>query len=242
MVVLQKFGPHFGVPDPSTFVLKLETFLRLAKIEYSEEAVVDLRKAPKGKLPCIVMDGTVTGDSHFAIAELKKKFNIDLNGDLTQAQLAQHHMLRLALENHTYFIMLAYRWVHEKNAPILQKTFFGPMGFMGKVFFKIVQKGIRRTVHGQGILRHSWDELEGMIIEDINALENILGDQAYFGGDEPTEIDATCFAFIANMLVPDLDTPFLTHSRKSRVLIDYHNRMTERVFPDYKETMLISSV
>jgi glutathione S-transferase len=113
------------------------------------------------------------------------------------------------------------------------------MGFMGKIVFKIVQKGMRRTVHGQGILRHSWDELDDMIAEDVNALEKILGDKAFFGGDEPTEIDATTYAFIANMLVPELDTPFLTHSRKSQPLIDYHNRMTERVYLDYKETMLI---
>lgn len=239
MIVLQKFGPHFGVPDPSPFVLKLETFLRLTKIDYEEELLFDLRKAPKGKLPCIVIDGTVTGDSQFAIAKLKKKFSVNLNDGLTEAQLAEHHMLRLALENHTYFMALAFRWLHEKNAPLIQKAFFGPMGFMGKIVFKIVQKGMRRTVHGQGILRHSWDELDDMIAEDVNALEKILGDKAFFGGDEPTEIDATTYAFIANMLVPELDTPFLTHSRKSQPLIDYHNRMTERVYPDYKETMLI---
>lgn len=239
MIILQKFGPHFGVPDPSPFVLKLETFLRLAKIDYSEELVFDPSKTPKGKLPCLVMDGTVTGDSEFAIAELKKKFNLDLNKGLTEAQLAQHHVLRLALENHTYFIALSYRWLHEKNAPIMQKAFFGPMGFMGKFLFKIVQKGMRRTVHGQGILRHSWDELDEMIIEDINALEAILGDQAFYGGDDPSEIDATTFAFIANMLVPEFDTPFRKIARNSRPLIEYHNRMTTKVFPDYKETMLI---
>lgn len=238
MIVLQKFGPHFGVPDPSPFVLKLETFLRLSNIDYKTEAG-DVRKAPKGKMPCIIIDGEVTADSQFAIAELKKKFNVNLNSDLTEAQLAEHHMLRLALENHTYFMALAFRWLHEKNAPLIQKAFFGPMGFMGKIVFKIVQKGMRRTVHGQGILRHSWDELDDMIAVDVNALEKILGDKAFFGGDEPTEIDATTFAFIANMLVPELDTPFLTHSRKSQPLIDYHNRMTERVYPDYKETMLI---
>ena len=168
-----------------------------------------------------------------------KKFSINLNKDLSEAQLAQHHTLRLALENHTYFMALAFRWLHEKNAPLIQKAFFGPMGFMGKIVFKIVQKGMRRTVHGQGILRHSWDELDDMIAKDVSALEKILGDKAYFGGDEPTEIDATTFAFIANMLVPELDTPFLTHSRKSQPLIDYHNRMTERFYPEYKETMLI---
>lgn len=239
MIVLQKFGPHFGVPDPSPFVLKLETFLRLTKIDYEEELLFDLRKTPKGKLPCIVIDGEVTGDSQFAIAELVKKFSINLNKDLSEAQLAQHHTLRLALENHTYFMALAFRWLHEKNAPLIQKAFFGPMGFMGKIVFKIVQKGMRRTVHGQGILRHSWDELDDMIAKDVSALEKILGDKAYFEGDEPTEVDATTFAFIANMLVPELDTPFLTHSRKSHPLIDDHNRMTERVYPEYKETMLI---
>ncbi len=238
MIVLQKFGPQFGVPDPSPFVLKLETYLRLANIDYTP-VNADLRKAPKGKLPCIEIDGEVIPDSYFAIQTLKEKFGDPLASGLTELQLAQHHMYRIGLENHTYFMFFPYRWLHPKNAPIMQKAFFGNMGLPGKLIFKLVQRDMRRTVHGQGMLRHSWEEIDRMIAVDIQALETLLDGKLFFGGDEPREIDATTFSYVANMLVPDIDTPFRKLSRNSRPLIDYHNRMTEKVFPDYKETMLI---
>lgn len=238
MVVLQKFGPHFGVPDPSPFVMKLETYLRLANIDYTP-VNADLRKAPKGKLPCIEMDGKIIPDSYFAIEALKEKFGDPLASGLTELQLAQHHMFRVGLENHTYFMLFPYRWLHPQNAPTMQKAFFGKMGLPGKLIFKIVQRDMRRTVHGQGMLRHSWEEIDSMIAVDIKALETLLDKKPFFGGDEPKEIDATTFSYVANMLVPEIDTPFRKLALASRPLVDYHNRMTEKVFPDYKDTMII---
>jgi Glutathione S-transferase N-terminal domain len=48
MVTLYKFIPAWGLPDLSPFCVKLETYLRLAKIPY-ETQVGDPRKAPKKK-------------------------------------------------------------------------------------------------------------------------------------------------------------------------------------------------
>lgn len=237
MIKLMKFGPFFGVPDSSPFVLKLETYLRLADIDY-EPVNFDVRKAPKGKLPCLKVDGEIVADSEQAVCFLKNKFGDKLNEGLSAQELAQHHWIRLGLENHTYFMALAYRWINEQNAPIVRDAFFSSLGLPGKFIFKLIQKNFRRTIYGQGILRHSWDEIDELIRVDIQALENLLGDKPFFGGDAPREIDATTFGFVANMVVPEIDTPFLTHSRNSRALVDYNNRMTERLFPDYKETMV----
>ena len=240
MIKLLKFGANFGVPDPSTFVLKLETYLRLAEIEYHPQKG-DVRKAPKGKFPVLVDGDTTIADSHFAIQHLKEKFGDKLNEGRDDTELAHHHMLRLALENHTYFMMLAYRWLRDENAPLMHDAFFSELGMMSKLVFKMVQRGMRRTVHGQGILRHSWDEIDRLIKEDITHLDSLLATRPYFGGQTPGEIDCTTFAFIANMIVPEIPTPFLELSRQSSRLVDYHNRMTDLVFPDYKSSMHYSS-
>ncbi len=237
MLKLIKFGPQFGVPDPSSFVVKLETYLRLADLEYTSKNG-DVRKAPKGKFP-VLMDGdTPIADSQFAIDYLKEKHGDQVNDGLSAGEKAQQHLWRLGLENHTYFMLLAYRWLDKKNAPIMYETFFANMGFMGKFIFKIVCKDIRRTIKGHGILRHSWQEIDGLIAQDIVALEALLTDRPYFGGDKPREIDCTAFGLICNMIVPEMETPFRDLSRASKPLVDYHNRMTNETFPDYASTML----
>ena len=240
MITLLKFGPNFGLPDPSPFVVKLETYLRLTGVDYTPKPG-DVRKTPKKKIPVLIDGDDMVPDSQFAINYLKNRHGDTLNEGISTQDLARHHMLRLGLENHTYFLMLAYRWLYEKNAPIMRDTYFAPMGFMGKFIFKMVQKDMRRTVHGHGLLRHSWEELEGLVKRDIAALEAVLGDRDYFGGERPTEIDCTAFGFVCNMIVPEIDTPFRTLSRASGPLVNYHNRMTERVFSDYKDSMIFKA-
>ena len=60
MLTVYKFGSAWGHPDVSPFVVKLETYLRLAAIPY-EAKVGDPRKAPKKKIPYVVDDGVVLG-------------------------------------------------------------------------------------------------------------------------------------------------------------------------------------
>ena len=63
MIKLVQFYPALGVRSLSPFCLKLETYLRLAGIDYEVVRSNDARRAPKGKLPYII-DGDLTiGDS-----------------------------------------------------------------------------------------------------------------------------------------------------------------------------------
>jgi len=52
MITLYTFGPHFGLPDASPFVMKAEMLLKLSGLPY-ETNTRGFGKAPKGKLPYI---------------------------------------------------------------------------------------------------------------------------------------------------------------------------------------------
>ncbi len=236
MMQLLKFGPAFGVPDLSPFVLKLETYLRLAGFEYTP-VNGDVRKAPKKKLPVLIDGARTIPDSEFAIRYLCETYGDKVNAGLPKIEHAGHHTLRLSLEDHTYFLAVAYRWMREDNARLVREAFFARLGVMKHVVFKLVQRSLRQTLNGQGTLRHGWGEIDRLIERDIEALEILLEGRPYFGGDEPREIDCTTFGFIANMIVPDFDTPFRTLSRQSAPLVDYHNRVTERLFSDYQASL-----
>ena len=56
MITLFTFGPQFGLPDPSPFVMKAETLLKMSGLPYRTDGG-GFRKAPKGKLPYIDDNG-----------------------------------------------------------------------------------------------------------------------------------------------------------------------------------------
>ena len=79
MVTLFRFGPaweKFGCI--SQFVLKIETYLRIAGIEFETRSlgIAFAETAPKGKLPYIEHKGDQVADSGFIIDYLNEHFEI----------------------------------------------------------------------------------------------------------------------------------------------------------------------
>ena len=64
----------------------------------------------------------------------------------------------------------------------------------------------------------------------MTALSELLGDQAFFLGDEPTSVDATAYAFFANLLWVPIDLPIRAHAQKLANLEGYCQRMKARYF------------
>ena len=73
MIKLYQFEPAFGLPNASAFCMKVETYLRMARLPYEIARNADIRKAPKGKMPYIEDKGQVIADSGFIVAGCSKK-------------------------------------------------------------------------------------------------------------------------------------------------------------------------
>ena len=71
-IVLHQFAPMYGLPNPSPFCIKLETYLRLAKLEYTVATLKGPPRSPTGKAPYIEIDGEVLCDSGLIVAELER--------------------------------------------------------------------------------------------------------------------------------------------------------------------------
>ncbi len=63
-----------------------------------------------------------------------------------------------------------------------------------------MRKTIAKSLHMQGLGRHSQDDLYRIACDDLTALSTFLGDKPYFFGDKPTELDATAYGFLAQIL------------------------------------------
>ncbi|GFR88696.1 failed axon connections homolog [Elysia marginata] len=92
-VVLYQLSRAPFTPSLTPFAVKLETYLRLAKIPYQND--FNGKRSSKGKFPWISYSGEAVADSQLSIDYLNSKLGIDLNKNLTDAERAQAHAFRV---------------------------------------------------------------------------------------------------------------------------------------------------
>ena len=100
-LVLHQFAPTELSVNGSPPCLKLETFLRMAKIPYRND--YRLKFSKKGKMPWIEFNGQEIADSNFCIRFLNKEFKVDIDSHLSDAEKAIAHSVRTMLEENTYW-------------------------------------------------------------------------------------------------------------------------------------------
>ena len=81
VVILHQFPRTRTCPNSSPFPLKLETFLRMADVEYKVEEKHFM--SAKGKSPWITMNGEDVADSEIAMEHITKVTGKDLDKDLS---------------------------------------------------------------------------------------------------------------------------------------------------------------
>lgn len=240
MIQLYQFPSVWGLPNASPFCLKVETYLRLAKIPFEIKAVMDPRKAPKGKLPFIKIDNKNIADSEIIIDYLKAKFGDSLDKNLTKEQRAQSVLIDNCFSDRISWILLYMRWQYEPNWPTVKRVFFAKLPRIPKLFVpQMVRKETLKTLHAQGMGRHSYDEVLEMGYKSIDAIVDMLGEKKYFHGDTPSSIDATAFAFLVNILWTSLDDALKNYVQKYENIINYCERMWANFYPELRESFAL---
>lgn len=236
MITLYQFAPACGLPNASPFCMKVETYLRLAGLAYETARVDNPGKAPKGKLPYISDNGRIVCDSRLIIHYLKEKYGDPLGEGLSEKDILTHKMLGRMMDEHFYFCLLYSRWVDPSQQQATRDDFFGFLpGPLKHLIFMRVQRNMRKSLHAQGLGRHDRSDIYALGIEDIGTAAALLGANDFFGGEAPREIDATAFAFLANVIVPPYDTPLRRAAHGHDNLTAYAARMMQRVFPELTE-------
>lgn len=230
------FPPAFNCCSASPFSMKAELLLRMAKVDYKAVRGTNPGNGPNGKLPYLLDGDEVIADSHYIYQHIKQKFDVDLDGHLSAAQLATGLAFTRLCEDHLYWCNVYARWVDpEFNQPI-------------KVFFKAIPWGIRQlvirkaykttaqAVYHHGIGRHSKDKIYQQGCDDIGAIAAQLGDCDYFMGGEVSSVDAIIYGVLASIFYPDMETPMKGYVGTFDNLTGYMRRI-EAEF-DYKPPVL----
>lgn len=207
MIKLYQYPSSWGI-NVSPFTLKLETWLKLSHIDYEIVEQHSPGTSPKGKLPFIEdEDGTRIADSTLIVDYLKRTRQIDPDHELTERQRAEAISLQRLFEDHFYFILVHSRWVDPVGWATVQPVFFSflPPGAR-ELASAYIRRKVRKTLHEQGLGRHTQEELYALGRADLRAIALQLGSRPYFFGDGPTTIDAIAYGFLANLFFVPIET------------------------------------
>lgn len=230
-LTLHKFGSQWGVPDPSPFCVKLESFLLINKISYKigdYDAKTILGKAPKKKAPFVDLEnGERIGDSNFIIQRLAKDLSIEMNEGLTKEQCAISHAYRKMMDESLYFSLVYSRWWEDTGWNVIRPVFFkGMPPVIGGFITELIRKKTKKMLYGQGVGRHSKDEIYTIAKHDLDALSTLLSDdQWFFGTDKPTLLDLTCHAYVINIIRPPVENTMKKHTLTLNKLCDHAERL-----------------
>jgi len=225
VVILHGFPAGKTIANASPFVLKVQTFMRMANIKYEMDTIDYF--GPKEKSPWISLNGQHVADSEFVIEHLTKKFDVNLNKAYSEKQLAVASSMRIVLDEHWFWGMALERLsdfhTTRKVVPFPRPAF---------VFLKWV---VKRRAKAQGIGLHSKEEVERICLKDLRIVSTILGNQKFICGDEPCEIDAGIFAHLAQCVWGLPDSPYerLLNGNECPNLKEYVVRMKERYWKDW---------
>lgn len=234
MITLHQFFAPPAHGSYSPFCLKLEAYLRMANMPYTTQRAAEPSGSPKHKLPYITDQGQAIGDSGLIIQHLATAHGVDLDQGLTARQKALSRAIITMLEEHVYFALVWARWIDDAVWPTTKQLYFGmlPPAIAEQVSTG-ARENVRRNLYGQGIGRHTPEEITALAEADLAALAELLGDGPWLHGDRPSRADASILAFVTSLLYTTLPTRLTPLAQAQPVLVAYRDRHLPGLFPEF---------
>jgi glutathione S-transferase len=226
MITLYGFGPMFGLPDPSPFVLKTFTQLKMSGLPFRLERA-QLAEAPKGKIPFIRDGEVVMGDSVFILDHLRRAHGVELDAHLTPEQRSVGWALERMLEDHLYWAIIHARWAIDENFEKGPSQFFAGAPEAVKLQAKA---GMKERLLGQGFGRHADAEIADLAARDFASASELLGDKPFIFGERPCSMDATLFGFTASAATPFFHSSIREAAERYPNLTAFQWRMMDRYY------------
>lgn len=237
MITLYGWGPMFGCPSPSPYVIKTEIQLQMLGLDF-DLAIADLESVPKHKAPYVMDDGKLIEDSNFIRAHFEAKLGKSLDESLTNSEKVTAWALERMAESHLVSMVGYERWMKDDNFYKGPAAFFmGVPEDMRDEVLTQVRKDVAATNQGTGFGRHSEADRLQLVEWDLMALAMQLGDKPFLFGNEPTAPDASVSAVLISCLTDFFDSPLPELVRKYANLVAYSNRMKNLYLSESKWPM-----
>lgn len=226
-VILHQLGRGPYAPSLTPFAVKLETYLRMTKIPYINDHSMVASK--KSKFPWITYNKDDIADSQFCIEYLNKVHGINHNKGFSPKELAVARAFQKMLEENSYWALVLDRWVYDKDMKVL--SFFK----VSRLLRYMVSRNCKKMAHGQGMGRHSVDEVYHILDLDLKALSDFLGSKKFLLGDSPCVEDCSIFGILTQLYWQSFGNRAEQTFKRYTNLCDYCDRMKETFWPDWEE-------
>jgi glutathione S-transferase len=238
MITLYGFGKCFNVIDASPFVVKVDLFMRMANIPYQvKQGAKYLKVSPKGKLPFIDDDGTVVADSEAIVSYLTTQYQVTLDTELTPEQNAQAYLITKSLDEGLYWCLVYSRWVLGESWPFTKDALFGKLPApLRWLVPNVIRRTVKKNLHGQGVGRHSSEEILAIADTSLESLSTLLADKNFFFGEKHTSFDAVVYSHLCEFISVSFDNGFesiFTKKAKSyQNLVQFCQRIEDKFYQE----------
>jgi glutathione S-transferase len=230
-ITIYQFSRAWGLPNASPFCMKLEGYLKLGGLAYKVVEQNDPRKAPKSKVPYVKIDKQIMGDSEQIYEFLHSHHAIDLDAPLSDQERAVQHAMRSMCEESLYFVLLYSRWMDDVNWDQVRDTMFAPIPkLIRPVITNQIRKKMQSDLIGQGMGRHSSAEVYSIGAKHIDSLACYLGERSWFGGEQPVKLDVVAVSYLANILLPPIESPLKAAVNKWPNLVAFTERALQHIY------------
>ncbi len=260
-LVLHTFPPVPNSYSFTPFGLKVESFLRINKIQYEKiytssfgknGTIPYLRISQKDQANTALDDSQEVSDSNQIISFLLNDPEFETSQcqeNLTKEQMAISHSCLRMLEEHTSQTGFYYRYyicMHEfcEATQLRERAFMGDVSRLGNTIFGFFKKGMvkgwDRKATARGFKRYSSpDVVWAMSCEDLQALEDLLDlnkdKNFFFGRSHPGVLDCTVFGHLSQFLYIDMDFPQKIYLKeRCPCLINFMENFKQTYFPDWE--------
>jgi glutathione S-transferase len=228
MITLYSYPELFGVADNNPYGLKIFAFLKLSKLPFRHEHILDASSAPRGQLPYIVDNGENIGDSDAIISYLIGKYRLTIDADLTPPQRTTAHLITRMLDD-LYWVMSYSRWRDPRFWPLFRDEILRTHADVTAESLEKAKSYNFERYHYQGIGRYEPDAVFARGGADLQALADLVPDCGFLFGPRPSSIDAGVYGFVANIHFYRIDTPLKQFVSSQPNLVRHCNSMHEAV-------------
>jgi len=211
MIILHQYPDAFGFSSLSPFCLKVETYLRLAGLDFEVCIERNPLRGPRGKMPFIECDGAVISDSHWILDHLEGKHGHPLDGWLSASERAVVFSVRRMLDEDLIRVILYSRWIDDRGWEVLSREFYPlfPLG-LRRLVLAWLRRRQRARARGMSILEFSPEEVYRLGEQHLASLSSMLGESQYLLGGQPSTADAAAYAFLSTILKTPIPVPLRT--------------------------------
>jgi glutathione S-transferase len=224
MLTLFSYPELYGVADNNPYGLKVFAFLKLCGLTFRHEHVFDAKAAPLGQLPYISDDGVAVGDSDAIIDHLIRRYQLDIDADLTAEQRRMDLLVRRTLDD-LYWVMSYSRWHDPRFWPLFRDALLRTHPTLSQSGLEAAQRYNFERYHYQGVGRFEPEQVYARGLADLQTLADSIGDSGFFFGAKMHSADAGIYGFLANIYFYEIETPLRALLSSRRNLVRYCDRL-----------------